>query len=99
MVVVVVVSCCGGMVVVVVVVSLRGGGEEDEKEIQPDSNVDATISTLNFLRMDVFTPSAIVRSLTFKGQCCLSSGGFAKCLTQGRTQRRKKGERVHKRTK
>jgi hypothetical protein len=56
MVVVVVVSFCGREVVVVVVVSLRGGGEEDEKEIQPDSNVDAKSSTLNFLRMDVFTP-------------------------------------------
>jgi hypothetical protein len=42
------------VVVVVVVVSFRGG-EEDEKEIQPDSNVDAKSNTLSFLSIDVFT--------------------------------------------
>jgi hypothetical protein len=44
-------------VVVVVVVSFRAGaGEEEEKKKQPDSNVDATINTLSFLSIDVFTP-------------------------------------------
>jgi hypothetical protein len=44
------------VVVVVVVVSFRGG-EEEENTKQPDSNVDAKMSTLSFFIIEGFTLS------------------------------------------